>query len=68
MYRDECHYENKTVCVTQYESDCQPEGNKPRRYKKNVCRQVPREKCEDKREKICKKVPEKKCEGNEHFI
>ena len=68
MYREECQYGNKTVCATHYESVCQSEGTKPPRYKRNACRQVPREKCEDKKEKICKKVPEKKCEGkNEHF-
>ena len=60
MYEDECHYENKTVCATQYESVC-PE--KPT-YKNTGCRQVPREQCGEEKEKICKKVPEQKCEGN----
>ena len=37
----------------------------PPRYKKNVCRQVPRESCGEEKEKICKKVPERICEGNQ---
>ena len=59
VYQDSCHYQNKTVCATEYESDCQP------RYKQSGCRQVPREKCGEEKEKICTKVPERICEGKE---
>ena len=64
MYQEDCHYGNKTVCATQYESVCSPEQDKPPGYKSPECRQVPREKCAEETEKICKKVPEQKCEGN----